>query len=583
MVGSESDGAPAKRTPPIHESGGQTVIHFLENQSVILYALRGSYEPSLVALSYAIAVLATYSGLSISERVAATAGRARQAWLASGALVMGIGVWAMHFTGMLAFALPVPASYDLGWTAASAIPAILASALGLHIMAQRSRHHRRLLIGGVLIGAGIGAMHYVGMAAMILPAEHQYSPGLFALSILVAVALGIAALYVHDLRREITWHGGRLQLPLAAAIFGLAITGMHYTAMAAVHFIPIEDGAVVAPGLAASTLGIAVAVITVVFIGLAIVASRVGKEFQDTARRIRIDRHRMTDALDSITDGFILFDDEGRLVMCNRVFQEMYPGLAEVLKPGTAYERVIRSWAGMRSRRPGDANTEAYVAECLRRFKEGSGDQPEEDQLQDGRWIYVRQRTVDGGGLVGVWTDVTPIKKLQSLYERQATHDGLTGLANRQLFSDRVDHAIAHARRLKRTLPLLFVDLDDFKPVNDALGHLAGDLVLQEVARRLKEAVRETDTLARVGGDEFVVLMEPYGERAWAEALAARILESLAKPFFAAGKECRIGASIGIGILSPENADADALVNIADEAMYEAKRAGGNRMIVHAA
>jgi diguanylate cyclase (GGDEF)-like protein len=562
------------------------VLHFTDPGMDAGMALKAQYDYAVVALSYAIAVLASYCGLLMSERVADSANAAsRRNWLWSGALTMGIGVWAMHFTGMLALQLPIPVSYDLMITVISAVPAILASALALHLMGRRRNHHLPIIVGGALIGAGIGVMHYTGMIAMRMAAIQHHDPGLFALSILVAVVLGVVALYAHDLRHELAgWHGGRLQLPIAAGVMGLAITGMHYTAMAAAHFFPGGPDRTGVNDLDADILATDIAVVAGFFILTAIVATKVGQRFHENEQRVRVDRRRMLEAIESITDGFVLFDDKGGLVMANRVFQQMYPGLAQVLKPGTPYEAVISAWARMRSGLPGNEDAEVYVAECLRRFREGQGEgEPEEDQLNDGRWIYVRQRSVEGGGMVGVWTDVTPIKKLQAMYERQATRDPLTGLANRQLFTDRLEHAIAHVRRTKRTLPLLFIDLDGFKPINDRYGHDVGDLVLKEVGRRLQAEVRDSDTLARLGGDEFVVLMEPHGDREGAEALAARVLYALSQPISADGHQCRVGASIGIGVLPADRLDKDALVKVADEAMYEAKRAGGNRMIIRAA
>jgi diguanylate cyclase (GGDEF)-like protein len=563
------------------------MLHFTQSAGAIAAALPVEYDPVLVVLSYLVAALASYTGLLMSERIAgAPTQNERRAWLFSGACVMGIGVWAMHFTGMLALRLPIPVDYRIDLTILSAVPAALASGVALYVMAQRRSHHRRTLIGGTLIGAGIGIMHYIGMEAMHLEAHHAYEPGLFALSILVAVVLGIAALYTHELRHELFgWHQGRLQLPIAAALMGLAIAGMHYTAMAGVHFFfpgppPSGDHAT----FGTDWLSLDVAVVSLFVILIAIVATKVGQRFEATRQRSRVDRRRMFEAIDSITDGFVLFDDEGQLVMANRVFQQMYPGLGEVLKPGTPYSSVISAWARMRSGRGDAESAEVYVAECLRHFKGGNGEvAPQEDQLKDGRWIYVRQQPVAGGGMVGVWTDVTPIKKLQTMYERQATHDALTGLANRQLFTDRLEHAIAHAKRQNRTLPLLFVDLDKFKPINDTHGHEVGDLVLKEVAMRLLEQVRDSDTVARLGGDEFVVLMEPYGERYGAEALAHRIVRSLSQAINVAGRECFIGASVGVGLMPPELLDRDELIKLADEAMYDAKRKGGNSLAIRAA
>jgi diguanylate cyclase (GGDEF)-like protein len=176
---------------------------------------------------------------------------------------------------------------------------------------------------------------------------------------------------------------------------------------------------------------------------------------------------------------------------------------------------------------------------------------------------------------------VTPIKELQNLYEERANHDPLTNLPNRQLFEDRMEHAARHARRLNVDVALLYLDLDGFKPVNDALGHAAGDEVLKEVARRLHAVVRETDTVARLGGDEFAVLLEPHGDREQAEMVAQRILDSVSEPITVGNKQCSVGISIGIALSSAQNFDTEAFIKKADAAMYEAKKASGNNYRFH--
>jgi NO-binding membrane sensor protein with MHYT domain len=434
----------------------------------------------------------------------------------------------MHFIGMLAFILPVPVIYEPWITLASVAPAIVASAVALRIMSRARRLHgqagwQHILIAGVSIGVGIGVMHYTGMAAMRLDAAMAYDPVLFAVSIVVAAALGIAALYVHTLKDGRWSHNTRWWLySVSAALIGLAITGMHYTAMAATYYFasdhPQIDHAV---GLDSFWMSVGVTFVTVLIVFLAIAAALVDKRLQAAAELLQVSRQRMVEAVESISDGFIMFDGNGRLVMCNHVFRSMYPELGEVLKPNTPYAKVLESWAKLERTDIDTARTLDYVNDCLQRFADGtvSSDDPEEDRLGDGRWVYIRQHPIKSGGIVGVWADVTPIKELQNLYETRANHDSLTNLPNRQLFEDRLEHAARHARRLSADFALLYMDLDGFKPINDTLGHAAGDEVLREVARRLQAVVRETDTVARLGGDEFAIILEPHGDREQAEVV----------------------------------------------------------------
>ena len=179
------------------------------------------------------------------------------------------------------------------------------------------------------------------------------------------------------------------------------------------------------------------------------------------------------------------------------------------------------------------------------------------------------------GGIVLNARDVSERKAFEAELAHQAFHDPVTGLANRAMFAEQVRQALARARREGRTPAVIFVDLDDFKTVNDSLGHAAGDEVLVEVARRLDESIRGADVAARFGGDEFAVLLEDVAESQAAADAAQRILELLARPMPAGHREVTLGGSIGISVFAPGDArDADELIRDADAAMYIAKRDG---------
>jgi diguanylate cyclase (GGDEF)-like protein/PAS domain S-box-containing protein len=177
---------------------------------------------------------------------------------------------------------------------------------------------------------------------------------------------------------------------------------------------------------------------------------------------------------------------------------------------------------------------------------------------------------------VAVFSDISGIKQSQAQLAHLAHHDPLTDLPNRLLFHDRLGHALSRAHRDDAQLAVLFIDLDRFKHINDSLGHLAGDGLLQEVARRLTGAVRQEDTVARMGGDEFTLLLEDLRRPEDAAVLARKLLDALARPYAIAGKELFVTASVGISLYPRDGASAEELVRNADAAMYQAKDDGRN-------
>lgn len=196
----------------------------------------GTYHPGLVGLSVLVAIAAGYVALDMATRVADSDRHARPRWLLGGGLVMGLGIWAMHFIGMLAFQLPIPIAYDPGLTLLSAFFPIALSVLAIHLGAGQLLTQRKLLVGGFVMGMAICAMHYTGMAAMRMQPAIRYAPNLLAASMLIAVGASWAALTLAFHLRDKTGPGALARRICAAAVMGLAIAGMHYTAMAAARF-----------------------------------------------------------------------------------------------------------------------------------------------------------------------------------------------------------------------------------------------------------------------------------------------------------------------------------------------------------
>jgi NO-binding membrane sensor protein with MHYT domain/signal transduction histidine kinase len=200
-------------------------------------ALSGSYDYLLVALSIGIAILAAYAALDFAGRVTAARGSLRLLRLTGGAVSMGVGIWSMHYVGMLAFQLPIPVRYDWPTVLLSLLAAILASAVALFVVSRRRMGVVHAVLGSIVMGSGIATMHYVGMEAMRMDAMHTYSPSLVGLSVLLAIVISFVALWLaFHLRTDAkAWSKKKL---VAALVMGAAIPVMHYTGMAAVTFMP---------------------------------------------------------------------------------------------------------------------------------------------------------------------------------------------------------------------------------------------------------------------------------------------------------------------------------------------------------
>ncbi len=246
-------------------------------------AYSGAYNLPLVAFSVFTAIFASFVALQISEQVTHARPHAHNvAWVTSGGVTLGGGVWAMHFIGMLAFSLPCGIAYDPVITLASMAPGVLASIFALWFVSFSQITTARLLVAGVIMGAGIGLMHYSGMAAMRMDAMIYYSPALFALSIVIAVSLAIVSLYAKCGIRKWQPHWAAWQQSIVAAPFmGGAIAGMHYVAMEAAYFIPVATPEESIPGFAPTLLAVGIGVVTVLIMLLAFVSSLLGKYMEN--------------------------------------------------------------------------------------------------------------------------------------------------------------------------------------------------------------------------------------------------------------------------------------------------------------
>jgi len=422
--------------------------------------MSGTYNYSLVLLSILVAIAVSHTALRLAARVSRAKGSSAQLWLAGGAVAMGTGIWSMHFIGMLAFSLPIPLSYDLTNTLASLGVAIATSAFALRLATKAGHGLLRMACGALVMGAGICGMHYVGMTALRVVPMIQYEPGLVAASVVIAVVASFVALWLFaHLGNEDTWRVRTLRIG-AAFVMGLAISGMHYTGMAASKFA--AGAYCISPELGTSGMDSR-------WLGLVVATLALG--------------------LLAITTILLVYD--------------------------------------------------SHLESNVRRYNK-------------------------------------MLEHANAQLQHAATHDALTGLPNRVLLADRMGQAIAGAARHEVRFAVLVVDLDRFKAINDSLGHIAGDELLQEVSRRLSSLLRKEDTLARLGGDEFVLLVQDVSSPQDAEVVARKVLSQVSMPVHLAGLDVHISPSVGICLCPDDGVDSETLLQHADAAMYHAKKKGRN-------
>jgi diguanylate cyclase (GGDEF)-like protein/PAS domain S-box-containing protein len=295
------------------------------------------------------------------------------------------------------------------------------------------------------------------------------------------------------------------------------------------------------------------------------------QDLRDAEQRLMQSEQRFRGAFENAPIGIMLVNASGQIFEANRFAAELLAYNLEKME-NLHISRLI------------PAEDRGEFKETLGRLFSGQDDTMRSEKrmlCNDGMQIWTNfhigmQRTETGGyGIVQI-ADITEMKSNQRRIERMAFYDTLTDLANRRLFHDRLSHAISHSKRSKTLGALLYLDLDQFKRVNDTLGHEMGDVLLQEVATRLSHCVRQGDTVGRPGGDEFTILLTDIKTPSDAGFVADKILQTLAKPISLSGHQIVITTSIGITIIPEDGTEVNALMKNADLAMYRAKEHGRN-------
>lgn len=547
--------------------------------------IAGSYDLTLVGFSIAAAVIAAYVSIDLLDMYLSAHDRTdRRKWHVFSAISLGLGTWIMHFLGMFAYQMSVEVHYDGLITLGSLFVAIVACYIGIGYI--RGSRKQISIQGAIFMGSGIASMHYLGMYAMHMPAEHSYNQFLVTLSVVVAIAVSAAGLLIiknlHDTRRI-----DSIPLKLmAAAVVGSAISSMHYLGMAAMehtrgheHHQEHSDQYswfVIDSEFMMAEVAIA-GMILLMFSFYTVSSERsVLKKLKKERQLLSNSENRLSTLLDNIADAVVVIDMRGKISLFNHSAEEMF---------GYSKDEMIDKNVSILMNGKDRSRHDDYMHHYMRTGESkiiDIGTRQLTALTKDGNEILIglsinEVESEEGPQFIGVMRDMTAHRRELDKLTQRADYDSLTGLLNRHALFKRLEAAVAKAKRDESQACFMFIDLDGFKAVNDNHGHDAGDELLRQVAVLLREKTRESDIVCRFGGDEFCILFEGIKGCDGMKKLSEKIVSAFQTPFQILDNRAEVTASIGVAFYPDDSEDDGDLLKHSDSAMYDAKHAGKNQ------
>jgi len=511
----------------------------------MLDCLTVDHSPSLVALSIAVALFSGFTFYRVLGHARQRRGDGQIGWSLMAAFVAGGGIWATHFIAVLGFQPATDVSYDVALTLTSALQAMTFAALATLLLLSKSPI--AALAGALVLGAAIGIMHFTGMRALVFSGRLEWDPTLVALSLAMGSVLAVASIFVE--------RGGPslIQSLAATVLFGAAVCVLHFTAMEAAVLKVDPAQAAESGNLSGFLLGLSVAFVA----GTIVIFSLVTVMFDRRAYSATADARQIRSILESTQIGILVCQGD-TIVSANKTFCQL-AGLDGAPIEGRKLSEFL-DLPVLDHRKPPlhDVETELLTDSGM------SVD------------VAVSTASVPADGMLSHLIEVRDIrdqKRAQGHMLHLANHDALTGLPNRRLLNAELRSEAA----VERAFALLWIDLDRFKEVNDTHGHAIGDALLRDVALRFRSVLDARHLLARVGGDEFVVLFRPHAGLHDPAQAAADLVNAMTDAFPIEGKMLQVGVSIGLACYPGDASSAEELMRKADAALYHAKKTGRSR------